>query len=67
MTMMYCRVFFIAAISRERPKSRLQTIRDALEEHIVGCPNCTTRAEEAAVYVDAVRAALIPVNLDLDA
>ena len=27
MTMLYCRVFFIAAIGCERPKSRFQTIR----------------------------------------
>jgi hypothetical protein len=37
----------------------------ALEEHYLGCPQCAERAEEAADYVDAVRAALILDDFDL--
>ena len=37
----------------------------ALEEHYQGCPECATRAEEAADYVDAIRAAIITGNFHL--
>jgi hypothetical protein len=36
-----------------------------LEEHIIGCQFCATRAEEAQDYVDAIRAALIKGNYDV--
>ena len=39
---------------------------DSLEEHILGCSDCAARAEEAAEYVDTVRAAIILGNFDLD-
>jgi hypothetical protein len=38
---------------------------DQLEEHIISCPACADRAEEAADYVDAVRAGIILGNFDL--
>ncbi len=38
----------------------------ALEEHYLGCPDCATRAEEAAEYVDRIRAEIIVGNFDLD-
>ena len=31
----------------------------SLEEHLLGCPQCVERAEEAAAYVDALSAAMI--------
>ena len=37
----------------------------AFEEHYLGCPQCATRAEEAADYVDSVRAGLILGDFDL--
>ena len=37
-----------------------------LEEHLLSCPKCVERAEEAADYVDALRAAIIVGNWDLD-
>jgi hypothetical protein len=37
----------------------------ALEEHYLGCPECAARAEEAAAYVDTIRAAIITGNFDL--
>jgi hypothetical protein len=36
-----------------------------LEEHILACPGCAVRAEEAQDYVDAVRAAAIKGGYDL--
>ena len=30
----------------------------ALEEHILGCPACAERAEQSAVWVDSIRAAV---------
>ena len=38
---------------------------DSLEEHIIGCPECAEWAEEAADYVDAMRAAIIKGDFDL--
>jgi len=38
----------------------------ALEQHYLGCPECAERAEEAADYVDALRAAIIIGNFDLE-
>ena len=37
----------------------------ALEEHLLACPECAGRAEEAAAYVETVRAAIIAGGLDL--
>ena len=37
----------------------------ALEEQYLGCPECAKRAEEAAVYVDSIRAAIITGDYDL--
>jgi hypothetical protein len=37
-----------------------------LEEHLLGCPRCVERAEEAATYVDTLRATMITGNFDLD-
>jgi hypothetical protein len=37
-----------------------------LEEHLLGCPRCVERAEEAAAYVDTLRAAIITGNFDLE-
>lgn len=36
-----------------------------LEEHLLACPQCVERAEEAADYVDAMRAGIIEGNFDL--
>jgi hypothetical protein len=36
----------------------------ALEEHYLGCRECAARVEEAADYVDAVRAGIIIGNYD---
>ena len=44
MTMLYCRVFFIAAIGCERPKSRFQTIRE-----IANVLQCAPRHGERGV------------------
>jgi hypothetical protein len=30
----------------------------ALEEHLLGCPECAVQAEESAQYVDTIRAAI---------
>jgi hypothetical protein len=37
-----------------------------LEEHLLCCPKCAERAEEAADYVDAIRAGIIVGNFDLE-
>jgi hypothetical protein len=37
-----------------------------IEEHILSCPTCAQRAEQAAQYVDAIRAAIIAGNFDSD-
>jgi hypothetical protein len=37
-----------------------------LEESLLACPKCVERAEEAADYVDAIRAAIISGNFDLE-
>jgi hypothetical protein len=37
-----------------------------LEEHLLICPECVDRADEAQDYVDAMRAAIIKGNFDLD-
>jgi hypothetical protein len=49
----------------------LGTIKDetelaSLEEHLLICPECVDRADEAQDYVDAMRAAIIKGNFDLD-
>jgi hypothetical protein len=38
---------------------------DRLEEHLLSCPVCGKRAEEAADYVDLIRVAIIQAGLDL--
>ena len=35
-----------------------------LEEHLLGCPACAERAEQSAVWVDAIRAAAAKAELD---
>jgi hypothetical protein len=37
-----------------------------IEEHYLACPRCAERAFEAADYVDAIRAAIIADNFDLE-
>ena len=37
-----------------------------LEEHLMACPECVERAEQTAVYVDTLRAAIIAGNFDPD-
>jgi hypothetical protein len=37
-----------------------------LEEHLLACEACAERAEEAAAYVDALRAAMIEGEFDLE-
>jgi hypothetical protein len=37
---------------------------DALELHILGCPQCAERAEEIAQYVDAMKEAMMMTGLD---
>ena len=37
-----------------------------LEEHLLWCSKCVERAEESADYVDALRAAIILGNFDLE-
>jgi len=37
-----------------------------LEEHILGCPACATRAEQTQDYVDAIRAAIVEGGYDLE-
>ena len=37
-----------------------------LEEHLLWCPTCVKRAEEAAEYVNALRVAIIKGNFDLE-
>ena len=37
-----------------------------LEEHLLACPVCAERAEEGAAYVDALRAAIVEGNFDLE-
>ena|GEM_PF-4455645 len=51
-------------------RHHLGTVRDEaelakLEEHLLGCLVCVGRAEEAAVYVDALRAAIVAGYFDL--
>jgi hypothetical protein len=41
-------------------------ILDVLEEHLLVCPECVDRAEEAADYVDLMRVAIIDCNYDLE-
>ena len=36
------------------------------EEHLLACPGCIDRAENAAAYIDTLRAAIIAGNFDLD-
>jgi hypothetical protein len=36
------------------------------EEHLLSCAACAERAEEAAQYVDTLRAAMIKGNSDLE-
>lgn len=38
----------------------------ALEEHLLWCGECVDRAEESDAYVDAIRAAIIRGNYDLE-
>ena len=38
----------------------------SLEEHLLACPECVERAEQTAVYVDTLRAAIIVGNCDSD-
>jgi hypothetical protein len=40
---------------------------EALEDHIIGCDECADKAAESAAYVDAIRAAIIEGDFDLDA
>jgi hypothetical protein len=35
-----------------------------LEEHLLGCPACAERAEQSAVWVDAIRAAAAKPDLE---
>jgi hypothetical protein len=37
-----------------------------LEEHLLGCPDCVRRAKETETYIDAMRAAIIAGNFDLE-
>jgi len=37
----------------------------AVEEHLLACPECAERAEQAAQYVDTLRAAIIAGDFDL--
>ena len=37
-----------------------------LEEHLLACPKCVERAEKSADYMNAVRAAIIIGNFDLE-
>ena len=37
-----------------------------LEDHLLACPSCVGRAEEAQGYVDAIRAAIIEGDFDLE-
>ena len=37
-----------------------------IEEHLLWCSQCLNTAEEAADYVDTIRAAIIVGNFDLD-
>lgn len=36
-----------------------------IEEHLLACPTCAQRAEQAAEYVDTLRAAIIAGTFDL--
>lgn len=42
---------YLLGLIREGPRF------DSIEEHLLGCPACTARAEEIAKYIDAMRAA----------
>jgi hypothetical protein len=37
-----------------------------VEEHLLACPQCVGLAEEAADYVDCLRAAIVTGNFDLE-
>jgi hypothetical protein len=37
-----------------------------LEEHLLACPSCVERGEDAQGYVDAMRAAIIEGDFDLE-
>jgi anti-sigma factor RsiW len=37
-----------------------------IEEHLLACPLCVERAEEARKYVDAIRGAIIEGGIDLE-
>ena len=39
---------------------------DTIEEHLLTCSHCIDAAEEAAQYVDALRAGTIAGNFDLE-
>jgi hypothetical protein len=39
---------------------------DAIETHLIDCEACARNAEQAAVFVDAMRAAIVECDLDLD-
>jgi hypothetical protein len=49
-----------SAISRMVVEPELTT----LEEHLLGCPACAERAEQSAVWVDAIRAAAAKPDLE---
>ena len=38
----------------------------SVEEHLLICPECVDRAAETQAYVDAMRAAIIRGNFDLE-
>jgi hypothetical protein len=40
--------------------------RSALEDHLIGCPECIARAEASDSYVDTIRAAIIVGSFDLE-
>jgi hypothetical protein len=37
-----------------------------LEEHLLACPSCVEREKEARDYADAMRAAILEGNFDLE-
>jgi hypothetical protein len=43
-----------------------ETELERLEAHYIGCPKCAKRADEAADYVDDIRAAIIAGGFDLE-
>ncbi len=52
--------YYLGMIPRDSPEEV------ALEEHLLGCPECAARAEESDVYVDAIRAGIIAGDFDLE-